>query len=80
MRKVLWICWVAPFVGAWIETEPLYRCNRLLHVAPFVGAWIETLGALDDEGRSYVAPFVGAWIETAYYQVYNNLTISSLLS
>ena len=34
--------WVAPHVGAWIETghKPFYD-NGLL-VAPHVGAWIET--------------------------------------
>ena len=56
--------WVAPFVGAWIET-PIYRPWRMpLLVAPFVGAWIETTWSLVCIACSQVAPFVGAWIET----------------
>ena len=55
---------VAPFVGAWIETNQEVEQHSKSKVAPFVGAWIETprnvAYALDYE----VAPFVGAWIET----------------
>ena len=37
---------VAPFVGAWIETD-LNSLNVLkTDVAPFVGAWIETRKSL----------------------------------
>ena len=34
---------VAPFVGAWIETEIMFKEGHDKLVAPFVGAWIETL-------------------------------------
>jgi len=33
---------VAPFTGAWIETQPLLVSVAQNHVAPFTGAWIET--------------------------------------
>ena len=33
---------VAPFVGAWIETQTTIYSVLLIIVAPFVGAWIET--------------------------------------
>ena len=36
-------CWVAPFVGAWIEIMDEYVEKLLNKVAPFVGAWIEIL-------------------------------------
>ena len=34
---------VAPYVGAWIETCKIAYCSQLVLVAPYVGAWIETL-------------------------------------
>ena len=34
--------WVAPYVGAWIETFPTFNVFRPAAVAPYVGAWIET--------------------------------------
>ena len=33
---------VAPYVGAWIETQRLFKNIANLSVAPYVGAWIET--------------------------------------
>ena len=33
---------VAPYVGAWIETNICMSCAVMLVVAPYVGAWIET--------------------------------------
>ena len=36
-------CWVAPYVGAWIETRRMLQWWFLLAVAPYVGAWIETV-------------------------------------
>ena len=33
---------VAPYVGAWIETTILRTYKILVEVAPYVGAWIET--------------------------------------
>ena len=35
--------WVAPYVGAWIETDLSLLMNIEKAVAPYVGAWIETL-------------------------------------
>ena len=37
---------VAPYVGAWIETEVHVTCNTCNAVAPYVGAWIETTNTL----------------------------------
>ena len=33
---------VAPYVGAWIETQLFGSNNDQRKVAPYVGAWIET--------------------------------------
>jgi len=33
---------VAPFTGAWIETQEATICVLVIIVAPFTGAWIET--------------------------------------
>ena len=41
---------VAPYVGAWIETQRRSRATLYDTVAPYVGAWIET--RLDDYGFS----------------------------
>ena len=57
-------CEVAPRVGAWIETMPVYNGLRRLAVAPRVGAWIETFAKATKAGTIAVAPRVGAWIET----------------
>ena len=55
---------VAPFVGAWIETGYGLVQWTPSTVAPFVGAWIETIRFLMHTQSHNVAPFVGAWIET----------------
>ena len=57
--------WVAPRVGAWIETffAPIYIDN-VFDVAPRVGAWIETSNDTEVTDSLFVAPRVGAWIET----------------
>ena len=36
---------VAPYVGAWIETQLLDRISDGSRVAPYVGAWIETINS-----------------------------------
>ena len=33
---------VAPYVGAWIETDDFAALGAAMGVAPYVGAWIET--------------------------------------
>jgi len=47
---------VAPYAGAWIETEAKPGERRGCEVAPYAGAWIETLvvadGGDDRLGRS----------------------------
>ena len=43
LRKTIEIViYVAPRVGAWIETDTLSNLGTLELVAPRVGAWIET--------------------------------------
>ena len=67
-HKYKWFCSVgfvvAPRVGAWIETSPVYAHGNNCGVAPRVGAWIETLFSLKLLVKRSVAPRVGAWIET----------------
>ena len=42
MSFVSIVLYVAPHVGAWIETYLFVLGYEILHVAPHVGAWIET--------------------------------------
>ena len=55
---------VAPYVGAWIETDAYTSTAQKAEVAPYVGAWIETDNDVLSALSSIVAPYVGAWIET----------------
>ena len=55
---------VAPFTGAWIETDKTRKNLRWVEVAPFTGAWIETEPLPSGTSLGCVAPFTGAWIET----------------
>ena len=55
---------VAPYVGAWIETSAVGLPDLPPPVAPYVGAWIETFIIFPAKTSTYVAPYVGAWIET----------------
>ena len=56
--------YVAPLVGAWIETLPDSQTETNPEVAPLVGAWIETNMPYHGSVIPTVAPLVGAWIET----------------
>ena len=56
--------WVAPLVGAWIETSNMDFMSNFNDVAPLVGAWIETANRTQLKIWREVAPLVGAWIET----------------
>ena len=57
--------YVAPYVGAWIETRGTSEDNNwFTKVAPYVGAWIETVMDSEINKNNAVAPYVGAWIET----------------
>ena len=56
--------YVAPYVGAWIETLVADGKNAVISVAPYVGAWIETFHKPLLMPAEEVAPYVGAWIET----------------
>ena len=58
---------VAPYVGAWIETDSKESNLPLVCVAPYVGAWIETLTEYLTMLLYCVAPYVGAWIETSCF-------------
>ena len=57
--------YVAPYVGAWIETYMRQRQLTYDQVAPYVGAWIETNLLQTSICMYVVAPYVGAWIETS---------------
>ena len=56
---------VAPYVGAWIETNKDKEQEQEELVAPYVGAWIETDSISWFCKSRPVAPYVGAWIETS---------------
>ncbi len=60
------IIFVAPRVGAWIETIGSGLGIGNCQVAPRVGAWIETVYDHNAVYLGEVAPRVGAWIETSY--------------
>ena len=55
---------VAPYAGAWIETNNLEIFELYRIVAPYAGAWIETGIAEKYLTYHHVAPYAGAWIET----------------
>ena len=57
--------YVAPYVGAWIETIVRFLFFLSFNVAPYVGAWIETNLLQTSICMYVVAPYVGAWIETS---------------
>ena len=40
--------YVAPYVGAWIETSKSINMEIKVKVAPYVGAWIETFAVFCD--------------------------------
>ena len=67
---------VAPYVGAWIETNLVPRQGSRRAVAPYVGAWIETQDKTTYHDKRYVAPYVGAWIETYVAKYVNGSTRS----
>ena len=59
---------VAPYVGAWIETERKKGSERSKWSHP---TWVRglKLKAIDFQPVDiYVAPYVGAWIETNNYK------------
>ena len=43
LHRNIGLNFVAPYVGAWIETEASCAREKVRRVAPYVGAWIETL-------------------------------------
>ena len=55
---------VAPYMGAWIETDLKGRDLNCNLVAPYMGAWIETVAVAVGLCCRAVAPYMGAWIET----------------
>ena len=71
---------VAPFAGAWIETQKMSIFTLAEFVAPFAGAWIETGGGATSGASSSVAPFAGAWIETHILAIYFSAMLMSLPS
>ena len=55
---------VAPYMGAWIETICTIWQASAHTVAPYMGAWIETVYLQRPPQSQSVAPYMGAWIET----------------
>ena len=43
---------VAPYVGAWIETNTQFQPTKIALVAPYVGAWIETFFIINFRGET----------------------------
>ena len=67
LKNKYYLCrvyYVAPYVGAWIETTWALPDEVAAEVAPYVGAWIETIKSFEWYKVHRVAPYVGAWIET----------------
>ena len=60
---VLVALFVAPIVGAWIESLQYKHYCHHRQVAPIVGAWIEINNLSASISLILVAPIVGAWIE-----------------
>ncbi len=65
-HQAIKLTWVAPRVGAWIETVLPNLTKENITVAPRVGAWIETHADGYITRSEDVAPRVGAWIETYF--------------
>ena len=42
-RSHIYVCFVAPLVGAWIGIRIVFHVILICEVAPLVGAWIEIL-------------------------------------
>ena len=47
---------VAPYVGAWIETDSYDTFDESTDVAPYVGAWIETFRTCSERTRDWSHP------------------------
>ena len=47
--RLYYASWVAPCVGAWIETEYSQLSSLQPVVAPCVGAWIETKNTIGEQ-------------------------------
>ncbi len=72
LPNVIFIPFVAPFAGAWIEIHLSEHYRIAKNVAPFAGAWIEIFSAIRSARLSRVAPFAGAWIEIpSFWRVKN---------
>ena len=58
-QRKIWICWVTPCVGVWIETCDLLCKRFFTTVTPCVGVWIETRPYPNLNGRNKSHP---AWV------------------
>ena len=58
--------WVAPYVGAWIETIWLVRTQLWALSHPTWARGLKPITRKCWGGLSEVAPYVGAWIETSH--------------
>ena len=60
---------VAPFVGAWIETNMAVKQNAPTPSLPSWERGLKLRNYLSLAVPDFVAPFVGAWIETGLVRV-----------
>ena len=63
-RQVAHVKKVAPYVGAWIETQMLTVIASCIRSHPTWVRGLKLLLRLHNRKPHYVAPYVGAWIET----------------
>ena len=71
VRTIFVFGYVAPYVGAWIETICVLLNFIVMLVAPYVGAWIETTSAANFSnslGLSHPTWVRGLKHETFIYQ------------
>ena len=76
-QKSTSVRWIAPYVGAWVETDKTNLINQRRAIAPSMGAWIETASQACNWQEIVIAPCMGAWIETQFAQM---LYCSNILS
>ena len=62
---------VAPYVGAWIETQKKRRIQRIQKSHPMWVRGLKLKNPLRNDENHGVAPYVGAWIETCHAHITN---------
>ena len=65
------VSFVAPYVGAWIETLGARQLQSQLMSHPMWVRGLKHIISLPIRAERLVAPYVGAWIETSRNHPYN---------